>query len=243
MDISTWLTFDEEYSSYDFDLHRLTALEKGPLADVSDLDAALSLLDAIAELVEGWEDTTEQKFLTGSALRVLQKVCFRKGIDVDLTSKLALTHSPRREYEVWDMLQLAHAKLLECERLELLCDLDASGWPSVDEETAELRRLWKSATTAAQYSAVGNQALRVLEFLSLLLGHPDVPRNQSINRLLGALDAATPSGKVNSDVKDLVRSAVNLANAVKHDAAPSRVKAGAATHAALCVVGIFQAAR
>lgn len=242
MDITPWLVIDED--SYSFNTERLRAFEQGSLDGTTDLDAALSLLDAIGELVEGWEDgtTDEGRLVTENALRVLQIVCARMGIDVDVTSSLDTSGGRRREYQVWEMLEPAHERLLEYERLQLVDLMEGTGWPTVDSECAELRRLWKFATTSAQLSAVGNQALRVIEAASNHLGDPNVPRNQSINRLTGVLDGASPTGEANDDLKKVVRHAVNLANGAKHDAEPSRMKAGAAANAALCVVGIMRAA-
>lgn len=244
MDFTPWLVIDDEYNSCSFNVDRLRQFEEGPLSDTTEVDAALSLLDAIGEFVEGWEDgtTDEGRLITENALRVLQTACARMGLAVDLTGKLGTFGSRRREYEVWEMLEPAHAQLMEFDRLQLVNTLEESGWPKVDEECAELRRLWKSACAPAQFSAVGNQALRVVESTSDLLGDPNVPRIQSINRLMGVLDAASPSGDTNEHLKKLVKDAVNLANAAKHDADPSRVKAGAAANAALCVVGIMRAA-
>lgn len=244
MDSTPWLVIDDEYTSCSFDTERLRRFEQGPLHDSTEVDAALSLLDAIGEFVEGWEDGTsdESRLMTENALRVLQTACARMGIEVDVTSNLDTSGSRRREYVVWEMLESAHAQLLDFDRIQLVNTLEETGWPTVDRECDELRRLWKSACKPAQFSAVGNQALRVIEAASDLLGDFAVPRIQSINRLTGVLDAASPSGKANDHLRSLIRDAVNLANAAKHDSEPSRVKAGAAANAALCVVGIMRAA-
>lgn len=246
MEITPWLLFDEESFSVSFNFDRLYAFEQGTLDDASDLDAALSLLNAIGELVEGWEDDWDHEVgarPSEPALRVLQTVCVRIGVDVDLTSGLGTRPGRRRAYGVWDILEPAHQQLLEYERRVLANELEESGWPEVDREAEELRKLWVPATTPAQYSAVGNQALRVIEAVSDRLGDPNIPRIQSVNRLMAVLDAASPQGEANEHLKKLVKDAVNLANAAKHDANPSRLKAGAAANAALSLVGIFRAAQ
>ena len=196
--------------------------------------------------MESWEDEwdpEEGMRPSETALRVLQKACVRMGIDVDLTSGLGARPGRRRAYTVWDILEPVHQQLLEYERKALANELEESGWPAVDREVEELRKLWTPANTPAQYSAVGNQALRVIEAISDHLGDPTLPRIQSINRLAAVLDSASPQGQANEHLKKLVRDAVNLANAAKHDANPSRLKAGAAANAALSLVGIFRAAQ
>ena len=246
MDITPWLIFDEDSLSFSFNLDRLHAFEQGVLDDASDLDAALSLANAIGELVETWEDEWDHEAgmrPSETALRVLQKACVRMGIDVDLTSGIGVRPGRRRAYRVWDILEPAHKQLLEYERQVLANELEESGWPIVDREVEELRKLWVPANSPAQYSAVGNQALRAIEAISDRLGDPQFPRIQSINRLTGVLDSASPKGQANEHLKSLVKDAVNLANAAKHDASPSRLKAGAAANAALSMVGIFRAAQ
>lgn len=52
---------------------------------------------------------------------------------------------------------------------------------------------------------------------------------------------ASPQEEADEHRKELVKDAVNLANAAKHDVNPSRLEAGAAANAALSVVGIFRA--
>ncbi|MBH0084186.1 hypothetical protein [Salinibacterium sp. SWN167] len=239
-----WFVVDDEgFPTGEFDRDRLEMLRCAPLPDQRDLDAALTLLDAIGEWVEGWEDGTsdEGRRLTEDALRTLQIVCARVGLDIDVTSNLDVSGGRRRSYEVWDMLRPAHDALLAYERYELARQLEDTGWPAIRVEIEELRRAWRQANTPQGYSSVGNHAVRVLETLSDAVGAQGIPINQTKNRLLGFLDERA-GGSANGDLKKVVQHAFDLAHGVKHDRDPDRLKAGSAASAAIMIVSMLWSA-
>ena len=239
-----WFVLDEDgFPTGKFKRDRLKSARHGQLPDQRDLDAALTLLDAIGEWVEAWEDgdSDEDSYITEDALRTLQVICARLGIKVDMTSALDVSGSRRREYEVWDMLGPAHDELLAYERDLLAREIEASGWPAVNSEIKALRKAWRNASSAQTYSSVGNHAVRVLETLSDAVGNDDIPRNRTKNRLLNYVDQRS-GGKANEDLKKVVTHAFDLAHGVKHDRSPDRLKTGAAASAAIMIVSIIRAA-
>lgn len=239
-----WFVLDEDgFPTGKFKRDRLKSARRGPLPDQHDLDAALTLLDAIGEWVEAWEDgdSNEDGYMTEEALRTLQIICARLGTEVDLTSALDVNGGRRREYEVWDMLRPVHDELLAYERDLLAREIEASGWPAVNSEIEALRTAWRNANSAQTYSSVGNQAVRVLEVLSDVVGSDEIPRNKTKNRLLSYVDEHS-GGKANEDLKKTVAHAFDLAQGVKHDRDPDRLKTGAAASAAIMIVSMIRTA-
>jgi len=242
VDTTDWFLIDADDQSWaSFRRDRLELLRNGPLPDLADLDAALTLADAIGNWVEPWEerDTKDDPYLAEEALRTLQVVCHRLGIPADLTSSLRVGGGRRRHAEVWAMLEPVHALLLEKERDLLARGLEESGWPGVEREIDALRSAWRWASDAPGYSAVGNHALRVLEALSDIVGDPSVGRERTKNRIMGYLDQQS-IGDANEDLKRICQHAIELAQGTKHDRAPSRIKAGSAATAAILLVSIVR---
>lgn len=242
MTTETWFVHDEDgYPTSIFESERLARVRMAPLPDQRDLDAALTLLDAIGDCVEAWDggDTEESRYLTEEAIRTLQVICHRLGLEVDLTSNLDVRGNRRRRYEVWEMLRPVHDKLLAYERNLLARELEATGWPTVEVEIEALREAWRDANSAQNYSSVGNQAVRVLEVLSDAVDLDDIPRHQTKNRLLSYLDQQA-GGHANTELKKIVEHAFNLAQGVKHDRQPSRMKAGSAASAAILVASMIR---
>lgn len=239
-----WFVLDEDgFPTGKFKRDRLKSARRGPLLDQHDLDAALTLLDAIGEWVEAWEggESDEDRSITEDALRTLQVICARLGAEVDVTSALDVSGSPRREYAVWEMLGPAHDELLAYERDLLAREIEASGWPAVNSEIEALRTAWRNANSTQTYSSVGNHAVRVLETLSDAVGSNDIPQNRTKNRLLSYLDQRS-GGKANEDLKKIMTHAFDLAHGVKHDRSPDRLKTGAAASAAIMIVSIIRTA-
>lgn len=239
-----WFVISEDdFPTAEFKRDRLESARHGPLPDQHDLDAALTLLDAIAEWVEAWEDgdSGEGRYMTEDALRTLQIICARLGIEVDLTSALDMSRGRGRECDVWNMLGPVHDELLAYERDLLAREIEASGWPAVNSEIEALRTAWRNANSAQTYSSVGNHAVRVLEVLSDVVGGDEIPRDKTKNRLLSYMDKRS-SGKANEDLKRTMAYAFDLAQGVKHDRDPDRLKTGAAASAAIMIVSMIRTA-
>lgn len=244
MTTDPWFFLDEDgYPSGSFNRERLVQARWGQLRDQRDLDAALTLLEAIGNWVEAWcgGDTDEDSYITEDALRTLQAICHRLGIPADLTSNLSVSGSRRRHHAVWEMLEPVHRDLLSFERNMLARELEDTGWPAVEDEIKALRAVWRRANSVQDYSSVGNHAVRVLEVLSDVVGDDDVPRDRTKNRLMGYFDIQS-AGNANADLKKLVTHAVDLAQGVKHDREPSRLKAGSAASAAILLVSMARTA-
>lgn len=244
MEASAWFELDADgFPTGALRLDRLAQARRGPLCDQSDLDAALTLLDAIGDWVEAWDEGVghESRYVTEDALRTLQVICHRMGIQVDLTSDLDVSGGRRRHYAVWDMLRPAHEALLAYERELLVHELEATGWPVVDVEVEALRDAWRRAQSVQGFSAVGNHAVRVLEVLSDVVGDVQIPKDRTKNRIMTFLDSCA-GGSANDDLKKIASHAFDLAHGVKHDRQPSRMKAGSAASAAIMIVGMVRIA-
>lgn len=244
MTTEPWFVLDEEgHSTGRFKRERLEQARRAQLKDQRDLDAALTLIDAIGDWVEAWcdGDTEEGRYITEDALRTLQVICHRLGIAADLTSDLDVSGSRRRAYTVWEMLRPAHEQLLAYERDLLARELESTGWPAVEVEIESLREAWRRANSVQDYSSVGNHAVRVLEVLSDVVGGDQVPRDRTKNRLMSYLDDRA-GGNANADLKKLVAHAFDLAHGVKHDRQPNRLKAGSAASAAILIVSMVRTA-
>lgn len=244
MEAYPWFELDTDgYPTGTFRLDRLAQARQGPLPDLPDLDAALTLLDTIGDWVEAWDEGAgeESRYMTENALRTLQIICHRLGVQVDLTSQLDVSGGRRREEAVWDMLRPAHEQLLSYERDLLVRELEATGWPAVESEVVALRATWRRAQSVQDFSAVGNLAVRVLEVLSDVVGDPQIARDRTKNRLMTYLDDCA-GGSANGDLKQIALRAFDLAHGVKHDRQPTRMKAGSAASAAIMVVSIVRIA-
>ena len=112
----------------------------------------------------------------------------------------------------------------------------ATGWQHVDQEIRELRIKFASSRTCADYSDIGNRAIRIIEALSRVVFDPqrhlrpnDPPESfaegRTKNRLERYVEFELPGG-INSELRSFVKKAVSLAHNVKHSQRPSRTEAG-----------------
>lgn len=124
-----------------------------------------------------------------------------------------------------------------------------TGWPRVDEEIAEMRRHFNSATSQQDYSNVGNDCVALLEALSAVVyvhdkhgefGKPE-PSVSSTKARFDRFVEIEVSGTENSYVRKLARAAIELAQAVKHRReTATRTDAGIAADSVILLVNIFR---
>jgi hypothetical protein len=192
---------------------------RAPTRNYSDLEAAIALARLLHHQFQRYgTDSTEEITDAGSreAMRTL----------VALTDRLDITFSPpvrdlsgfwaywgsHGGYDSWaarrGMLQELFDPLHEeLERLEEdilrgklaepVSPRQASGWPAVDLEIAELRRHFHSARTVQDYRKIGNDVVAVLEAISaaaydparhLNEGETEPPLTQTKNRLVRIIE-------------------------------------------------------
>ena len=124
----------------------------------------------------------------------------------------------------------------------------ATGWLTVDLEIGELRRHFHNARTPQDYRNIGNDVVAVLEALSaaaydparhLFPGESEPPLAQTKNRLTRIVEVdSEPEGS--DELARLARATVEMAQAVKHNAAGSRNRAGVAADAVIQLANIIR---
>ena len=123
-----------------------------------------------------------------------------------------------------------------------------TGWPRVDTEVNELRRHFQVARTEQDYRNVGNDCVAIIERLSeqvydsaihLREGEEEPPIAKTKQRLDRFVEDAAP-GKANAEVRKAVKAVIELAQAVKHQSAPTRRDAGIAADSVIQLVNILR---
>ena len=173
------------------DVGLLEELRRGPLRDSSDVDVAIALLRLVRKNLEHVARSGSPKNIKADddialALKVLRAVLGRIGVELpylpfrDYTSlQLAflrqgwgsvILYDEERLVWVGDMLEPVAARLANLEEEEFQRTLAepvsspvGPWWRDVDDEIAGLRRSFASASTAQQYSNLGNSCVRILE--------------------------------------------------------------------------------
>ena len=112
----------------------------------------------------------------------------------------------------------------------------------------ELRRHFHNARTPQDYRNIGNDVVAVLEALSaaaydparhLFPGESEPPLAQTKNRLTRIVEVdSEPEGS--DELARLARATVEMAQAVKHNAAGSRNRAGVAADAVIQLANIIR---
>jgi len=124
-----------------------------------------------------------------------------------------------------------------------------TGWPRVDEEVAELRRHFESASTQQDYSNVGNDCVALLEALSQTVYQHEKhqrdeeaePPVQKTKERLDRYIEVELVGPDNAELRKLARAAIEFAQAVKHRRATiTRKEAGIAADAALLLANLLR---
>lgn len=122
-----------------------------------------------------------------------------------------------------------------------------TGWTRVDEEIAELRRHFQNARTPQDYRNIGNDCVIVLERLSqdaydverhLDEGNEEPPVANTKQRLARVIEVEL-QGSGHSELRKLVRSAIEQAQAVKHRT-PSYIQAAIAADTVILLASMFR---
>lgn len=123
-----------------------------------------------------------------------------------------------------------------------------TGWPKVDEELAELRRRFRTASTPQDYRDVGNRSVAVLEALSRTIYDPAVhlregevePSVSKTKQRLGRYVEDSLAGKDNEAIRGVANKVIELTHDVKHSAAPTRREAGIAADSVIMLANILR---
>jgi hypothetical protein len=245
----------------DFDL--LDRLRAAPLREHSDLEAAIALAQLLDEqFVQYGTDSSQTITDSGSreAMRTLRALTSRLEVPFtppfrDFPSFKAYwgSHGGYRNWAArrsmvseWfgplhDELELREEAAFRGDLVVPISPRKVTGWPAVDTEIAELRRHFHTARTPQDYRNVGNDAIAVLEALSeaaydrarhLFDGEAEPAIAQTKNRLarIVEVDCQVDGGP---ELVRHARTTIDLAQAVKHNPAGSRMQAGIAADAVI----------
>lgn len=123
------------------------------------------------------------------------------------------------------------------------------GWPSVDQEIAELRRHFNSARSEQDYSNIGNDCVAILEALSAVVyvhekhgapGYDEPPVDRTKIRFERYIEVECVEA-TSKELRKLATSSIELAQAVKHRReTATRVEAGIAADAVILLANIFR---
>ena len=117
----------------------------------------------------------------------------------------------------------------------------------MDTEIGKLRRHFRTASTPADYRAVGNDCVHLLEALSRQVydharhtpaGEDEPPIAKTKLRLERFVEERLP-GADNAEMRKFARSAIELAQAIKHGGSPSRTEAGIAADAVIVLANML----
>lgn len=249
----------------------IEAISRGPLADFPDIEVAVALARLIHNEYElyGTSGSALDREASGLLLRTLGRTLDRLGIkdfavpfrDFDTFR----TYWNRNDgYGSWqarrdmlneffeplhEQLERSEAAGLEWALASGISPHPVTGWPKVDEEIAELRRHFNAASSQQDYSNIGNDCVAITEALSAVVynhekhgiqgqGEPAVTSTKA--RLDRYLEVEL-QGSENAYVRKLTRSAVELAQAVKHRRETStRTEAGISADAVILLANILR---
>lgn len=246
------------------------ALASGPISDYQDLDVALALAHFVHEELEAYGthgNTALDNDQSRLAILALRTTLHRLGISLELPFRdFQSFHKhwlANNAYGSWQarreilgaIFEPLHNELYAREDTALQSRLEqnASGqfrtsWPRVDEELAELRRHFTAAQSAQDYRNIGNDAVAILERLSEVVyvperhlrpGETEPLVTQTKQRLTRVVETDLP-GSSNAEMRKLVRSAIDFAQAIKHSPAPDRQSAGMIADTVILVSSLFR---
>lgn len=145
-------------------------------------------------------------------------------------------------------LMAAQDRALDSTLTEPASPHDRLGWPEVDTEVGELQRHFRTASTPGDYRAVGNDCVHLTEALSRQVydhlrhtpaGEEEPPVAKTKLRLERYIEERLP-GSDNAEMRKFARSAIELAQAIKHRGAPTRTEAGIAADAMIVMANMLR---
>ena len=265
-----WIDDEFAPSGQRFNLTLLQELRRGPARQYTDLEAAIALGRlALTEFLKAGTDSSQQLTDAQSreVVRGLVALSDRLGIKFeppfrDFTGFKAYWGS-HGGYGSWaarrtmvnevfgalvEELERREDDALRGELVESLSESGRTGWMVVDDEIAELRRHFHAARTPQDFRNIGNDVVAVLEALSavayyphrhLFEGETEPPVAQTKNRL-GRVVAVDSEPEGSDELTRLAKATVELAQAVKHNPAGSRVRAAIAANAVIQLADIVR---
>lgn len=264
-----WIDDDLSPSGQRFNIPLLLDLRRGSIRRYSDLEAAITLARIAHDQFQRYGTDASHELTdvqSREVVRALTAIADRLGVPFDPPfrdfSGFKAYWASHGGYGSWAVRRtMAHdifgPLLGELERREddaLRGELaepvspEQTGWSAVDEEIAELRRHFHAAVTLQDYRNIGNDIVAVLEALSaaaydperhLRTGETEPPVAQTKNRLARIVEVdSEPEGS--DELTRLAKAAVELAQAVKHNPAGSRVRAGIAADAVIQLANMFR---
>lgn len=248
----------------------LNKLRAGPVAGTDDLDAAIALThlvwdDLIAFGTTGGNNLNDKELTV--AQRALTAVLSRIGVTLSfpwrdfntfkahwLRNGCAGSWQARRDLlnELFAPVQAELDRQEEAQfravNAEAVSPHVKTGWPKVDEELTELRRLFRTATTTQDYRDVGNRSVAVLVALSRTIYDPTVhlrdgetePPPDKTKQRLGRYVEDSLAGKDNEAIRGVANKVIELAHNVKHSMEPSRREAGIAADSVIMLANILR---
>lgn len=252
------------------DTTRLTALVSGPEPSETDLDVALALMDLVRDDLQASGTTGDSRIGDANmrtAVRALERTASRAGFEFRLPFR---DHATWRSYwirkgasgswqarrdllsdlfdETYAAMMAAQDRSLDSTLVEAISPHDRLGWPEVDTEIGELRRHFRTATTPQDYRGVGNDCVHLTEALSRKVyvhalhapaGEAEPPVASTKLRLTRFIEAKLP-GSDNAELRKFARSAIELAQAVKHSGTPTRLEAGVLADAVITLANLLR---
>ena len=245
-------------------------LRSGPLPGEDDLSCTIALMHLVHEELEAYGTDSSQRLTDAqiaASQRSLRAALERHRITLELPWRNFTTF---RSYWIkndcrdsWQARRdLLDEKLGPAERqLEQLEENrfhavmaqgvsphTKTGWPKVDEELIEMRRLFQSATTTQDYRDVGNRCVAVLEALSRTVYDPDrhlrageeEPPVDKTKQRIGRYVEDSLAGKDNEEVRGVATKVIALAHRVKHSSTPTRRDAGITADSVILLSNILR---
>ena len=261
------------YESRWFNHQLAVTLRSGSLPGRSDVEVAVPLARLVHDQFErfgtdGQQELTEES--ARDALLALRAVANRLGIE-DFDPPFRDYGSFRsywiqqgmagsggwqaRRTVLYGIFEPLHDRLAEIEAQALTSTLATpisphgrTGWPTVDQEIAELRRHFSTARSPQDYRGIGNDCVHITEALSRLLydpshhlrvGESEPPIDKTKQRLGRFVEDAVP-GPENAAIRKVAVATIEMAQHVKHSSTPNRREAGIAADAVIQLANILR---
>ena len=248
----------------------LERVRAGAYTDRTDVEVAVALLRLAHDELQAYGTDNKQRTderCIRLILRTSRQLSKRLGLVLDLPFsdyRTFRTHwvandavgswQARRDI-LNELFEPLHLQLAEREDDELGSALakpvtrhPGTGWSRVDTEINELRRHFGSARSPQDYRNVGNDCVAVLERLSEVVFDPELhlkdgeqvpPVANTKDRFARFVDNAA-SGPANAEIRKVARATIELAQAIKHQGAPTRRNAGIAADSVILLANLLR---
>lgn len=260
--------FQDDNDVLDFDL--LERLRVRPIAEYTDVEAALALADLLRQEFTLYGTSSDHHITDAGSregMRTLTMLAKRLSVDWkpdfrDFPSFQAywVAHDgygswAARRRMVSDLFSPLRERLKAIEddtlRDELVTPVSPggrTGWESVDTEVAELRRQFHNAATPQDYRNIGNDLVAVLDALSAVAYDPArhlyegevEPPVEKTKNRLSRVMEHELAAIGSDELTKLGRATIEAAQAVKHNLDGTRMRAGIAADAVIQLVNMVR---